>query len=140
MLAGRLGELLKVTEGYEQAVAAILRDCAEHLVAGRSADAIALVRQLADDQSANASFVHADVPMASTPDLGELAIAARDIVSSADEFSNLLDNIFAHHYVVTDLDAAQQIFEAHPEAKLTTFEGVTFPGFAVPLEIQPAPR
>ncbi|MHA7227307.1 chromosome segregation protein SMC [Glutamicibacter soli] len=126
VLAGRLGELLTVTKGYEQAVAAILRDSAEHLVAGRSADAIALVRQLADDQSANASFVHADVPTASTPDLGELAIAARDIVSSADEFSNLLDNIFAHHYVVTDFDAAQQIFEAHPEAKLTTFEGVTF--------------
>ncbi|NAZ17474.1 chromosome segregation protein SMC [Glutamicibacter soli] len=128
VLSGRLGELLTVNEGYEQAVAAILRDSAEHLVAGSSTDAMALVWQLAQDESASASFVHADVPKTSTPDLGELAITARDVVSSADEFSNLLDNVFAHHYVVPDLDAVEQILAAHPEAKLTTFEGVSFSG------------
>lgn len=128
VLAGRLGELLAVNEGYEQAVAAILRDTAEHLVAESTADAIALIRQVSQEESASASFVHADVPKVSTPDLGELAITARDIVSSTEKFSNLLDNIFADHYVVPDLGSVEQILAAHPEAKITTLDGVSFAG------------
>ncbi len=125
VLAGRLGELLTVSEGYEQAVVAILRESAEHLVARSAAGALGLIRELMQDDSSSASFVHADVPGVVTAEIGELAIRARDVVASADEYSTLLDTIFANHYVVVDPQQIAEILQTHPEAKLTSLDGVS---------------
>ncbi|MGO2124586.1 chromosome segregation protein SMC [Glutamicibacter arilaitensis] len=125
-LLGRLGELMTVNPGYEQAVAAILRDNAEALVAIDASSAASLLEQLQADE-ASAVFLHAsgNADQPSTPSLHS-AISARDVVGSEDKISALLDQLFAGHYVVEELSQAQAVVAEYPAAKVTTLEGTTF--------------
>src|SRR5690606_26711059 len=50
-LLGRLGELITVTQGYEQAIAAILRENAEALVATNLDEALELIEVLQGQQA-----------------------------------------------------------------------------------------
>lgn len=124
-LLGRLGELLTVNAGYEQAVAAILRDSAEALVAENIDGALEIIEGLPAEQ-ANAVFLHADAASgsASTPAVAE-AIAAREVVKADKSLTGLLDQLFANHYVVEELNQAGEVLRQNPAAVVTTLEGAT---------------
>lgn len=125
-LLGRLGELMTVNPGYEQAVAAILRDNAESLVAVDAQSAAGLLEQLQSKES-SAVFLHADIGQTATPSpkLGN-AIIAREVVSSENKVSALLDQLFEGHYVVEELGQARSVLAEYPQAKVTTLDGTTF--------------
>ncbi|NQD41553.1 chromosome segregation protein SMC, partial [Glutamicibacter halophytocola] len=125
-LLGRLGELMTVNPGYEQAVAAILRDNAESLVAVDAQSAAGLLEQLQSEES-SAVFLHADIGQTATPSpkLGN-AIIAREVVSSENKVSALLDQLFEGHYVVEELGQARSVLAEYPQAKVTTLDGTTF--------------
>ncbi|MGP5524295.1 chromosome segregation protein SMC [Glutamicibacter arilaitensis] len=124
-LLGRLGELLTVRPGYEQAVASILRDNAEALVAENTSTALDLIAQLQSEQS-SAVFLHADIHSSrQAMPIIPVAIVAREIVSASVELDALLDQLFSGHYIVEDLGQLQAILEQHPSAQLTTLEGIS---------------
>ncbi|WP_334123552.1 chromosome segregation protein SMC [Glutamicibacter sp.] len=125
-LLGRLGELMSVNPGYEQAVAAILRDNAESLVAIDGQRAEGLLEQLKSND-ASAVFLHADIKATdtATPKLTS-AISARDVVESDEKVAALLDQLFAGHYVVEELEQAQAVLAEDPAASVTTLDGATF--------------
>lgn len=125
ILLGRLGELMTVNAGYEQAVAAILRDNAESLVATDIHSAQQLIEQLQADE-ASAVFLHAVNPEAAktTPKIAS-AISAREVVGGPENLTALLDNLFAGHYVIEELSQAAEILKENPTAQLTTLEGAT---------------
>ncbi|WP_159610470.1 chromosome segregation protein SMC [Glutamicibacter sp. JC586] len=124
-LLGRLGELLTVNSGYEQAVAAILRDNAEALVAIDVHRAQELLEQL-HSESASAVFLHAQnsVVPKTTPKVTS-AISAREVVSGPTELSSLLDQLFAGHYVIEELSQGHLALAENPAAQLTTLDGTT---------------
>ncbi len=122
-LAGRLGELINVAEGYEQAISSILRESAEILVAKDLSAALAIISGFEETANASAAFIHASMPPRHTEAIGEHAITARSVVGSAPEFANLLDHLLAEHFVIEELSQAQEILDAHPHAKLTTLDG-----------------
>ncbi|MGP5581656.1 chromosome segregation protein SMC [Glutamicibacter arilaitensis] len=124
-LLGRLGELVTVKTGYEQAVAAILRDNAEALVAERNSTALGLVAQL-QAEKASAVFLHANVPVPehATPSIPD-AIVAREVVSAQGVLGALLDQLFAGQYIAEDLVQVQAILEQYPSVQLTTLDGIT---------------
>ncbi|MGP9781763.1 chromosome segregation protein SMC [Glutamicibacter sp. AOP12-B1-11] len=124
-ILGRLGELISVTPGYEQAISAILRESAESLVTRDQASALQLLQAIGSDEATHASFVHASATHISTPTPESAAIAARDVVAAGPELGNLLDALFAHHYVVEDLAEAAALLQVDPLAQLTTLEGTT---------------
>lgn len=125
ILLGRLGELMTVNSGYEQAVAAILRDNAESLVATDIRSAQQLIDQLQADE-ASAVFLHAVNPgiAGTTPKIAS-AISAREVVGGPENLTALLDNLFAGHYVIEELNQAAGILVENPAAQLTTLEGTT---------------
>ncbi|HCM93154.1 chromosome segregation protein SMC [Glutamicibacter arilaitensis] len=124
-LFGRLGELVTVKTGYEQAVAVILRESAEALVAENNSSALNLVAQLQAEQ-ASAIFLHASVQESqfSTPPIPE-AIVAREVVSAQPDLAALLDQLFAGHYIVEDFGQLQNILEQHSSVQITTLDGIT---------------
>ena len=125
-LLGRLGELMTVNPGYEQAVAAILRDNAESLVAVDAQSAAGLLEQLQSEES-SAVFLHADIGQTATPSPKlDNAISAREVVSSENKVSALLDQLFEGHYVVEELGQARSVLAEYPQAKVTTLDGTTF--------------
>jgi len=125
-LFGRLGELMTVNPGYEQAVAAILRDNAESLVAVDAQSAAGLLEQLQSEES-SAVFLHADIGQTATPSPKlDNAISAREVVSSENKVSTLLDQLFEGHYVVEELGQARSVLAEYPQAKVTTLDGTTF--------------
>lgn len=125
-LLGRLGELMTVNPGYEQAVAAILRDNAESLVAVDAQSAAGLLEQLQSEES-SAVFLHADIGQTATPSPQlDNAISAREVVSSENKVSALLDQLFEGHYVVEELGQARSVLAEYPQAKVTTLDGTTF--------------
>ena len=125
-LLGRLGELMTVNPGYEQAVAAILRDNAESLVAVDAPSAAGLLEQLQSEES-SAVFLHADIGQTATPSPKlDNAISAREVVSSENKVSALLDQLFEGHYVVEELGQARSVLAEYPQAKVTTLDGSTF--------------
>ncbi|XAZ36143.1 hypothetical protein AAHB37_08215 [Glutamicibacter halophytocola] len=117
---------MTVNPGYEQAVAAILRDNAESLVAVDAQSAAGLLEQLQSKES-SAVFLHADIGQTATPSpkLGN-AIIAREVVSSENKVSALLDQLFEGHYVVEELGQARSVLAEYPQAKVTTLDGTTF--------------
>lgn len=124
-LLGRLGELMTVNAGYEQAVAAILRDNAEALVAEDIHGAQGLIEQL-QAESASAVFLHAHhaaVPAVTAK--SSVAISARDVVAGPENLSGLLDQLFAGHYVIEELNQAHLVLADNPNARLTTLDGTT---------------
>ncbi|MBF6671463.1 chromosome segregation protein SMC [Glutamicibacter sp. FBE19] len=125
-LLGRLGELMTVNPGYEQAVAAILRDNAESLVAVDAQSAAGLLEQLQSEES-SAVFLHADIGQTATPSPKlDNAISVREVVSSENKVSALLDQLFEGHYVVEELGQARSVLAEYPQAKVTTLDGTTF--------------
>ncbi|MGO2481116.1 chromosome segregation protein SMC [Glutamicibacter ardleyensis] len=124
-ILGRLGELISVSAGYEQAISAILRESAEALVARDQASALQLLKSLANDPSTHASFVHASVESSHEYTNPAAGISAREVVSADPMLNALLDVIFANHYVVQHLNEVGELLEAHPKAQITTLEGAT---------------
>lgn len=124
-LLGRLGEIITVNSGYEQAVAAILRDNAEALVAIDVHRAQELLEQL-QSENASAIFLHAQNSAGpkTTPKVTS-AISAREVVSGPAELSNLLDQLFAGHYVIEELSQGHLALAENPVAQLTTLDGTT---------------
>ncbi|CBT75685.1 MAG TPA: chromosome segregation protein SMC [Glutamicibacter sp.] len=124
-LMGRLGELLTVRAGYEQAVASILRDNAEALVAENTSTALNLVAQLHSEQ-ASAIFLHTDIqaPLNAMPVIPD-AVFAREVVSAPAELDALLERLFSGQYIVEDLGQLQAILDQYPSAQLTTLEGIS---------------
>ncbi|PRA06943.1 chromosome segregation protein SMC [Arthrobacter sp. MYb229] len=124
-ILGRLGELISVTPGYEQAISAILRESAESLVTRDQESALQLLEAIGSDETTHASFVHASATHTSIQTPPSAAIAARDVVAAGPEIGNLLDALFTHHYVVEDLTEAAALLHIDPRAQLTTLEGTT---------------
>ncbi|WP_313814376.1 chromosome segregation protein SMC [Glutamicibacter sp.] len=124
-LHGRLGELMTVADGYEKAIASILRESAEALVARDVAGALEIIAGLEQTEKASALFLHASVSQKPSPVLGEPVISARHVVEADSEYANLLDHLLADHYVIEDISQAESILVAHPQAKLTTLDGIS---------------
>lgn len=124
-LLGRLGELITVTQGYEQAIAAILRENDEALVATNLDEALELIEVL-QGQQASQIFLHARVPSDAviTPAVPH-AISAREVVDADSQLANLLDQLFAGHYIIEDMSNAQAVLAQSPTALLTTLDGIS---------------
>src|SRR5699024_1920219 len=108
-LLGRLGELITVTQGYEQAITAILRENAEALEAANLDEALELIEVL-HGQQASQIFLHAGVPSdtvitSAVPN----AISAREVVDADSQLANLLDQLLAGHYIIEEMSNAQAV-------------------------------
>lgn len=124
-ILGRLGELVSVSAGYEQAISAILLESAEALVARDQESALMLLKSLATDGATHASFVHASVKSSELSTVKVAGISARGVVTADPLLNDLLDVLFAHHYVVQHLDEATELLNADPKAQITTLDGAT---------------
>lgn len=124
-ILGRLGELITVTAGYEQAISAILRDSAEALVAKDQETALGLLETLSTDQSTHANFVHASVQKHAQVTTSANGISAREVVSADRALDDLLDVLLAQQYVVQHLGDAAALLKAQPDAQITTLDGAT---------------
>lgn len=125
LLLGRLGELLSTQPGYEKAVAAILRESSEALVASDAHGALELIQTLSTRGEANAALLHASArPHAETIQI-DAAISAREVVTVDPQLSELLDVLLAGHFIVEDLEQARELIPAYPQATFTTLDGIT---------------
>ena len=124
-LHGRLGELITVSEGYEEAIGAILRDKAESLVSKDIDSALEIISALSEEQNSSVAFVHADALSKLTHESLSSAIPARSVVQGIAEISQLLDQIFANHYIIEDVSSISENLRLKPDAQLTTLDGIS---------------
>ncbi|WP_431711917.1 chromosome segregation protein SMC [Glutamicibacter uratoxydans] len=124
LLSGRLGEQLSITPGYEKAIAAILRESSEALVARDREQAWDLVQELFSAGGVSASLVHASGQTSvNTSQIAE-AILAREVVQAEAEIEPILDQLLQGFYVVEDLKSARQVLAAHPQVAVVTLDGI----------------
>ncbi|MCZ4142074.1 hypothetical protein BZG17_30245, partial [Escherichia coli] len=115
-LLGRLGELITVNPGYEQAIAAILRENAEALVAKNLGNALELIEEL-QQQEASQVFLHAELSsQVATADGVANAVSAREVVAADSALDSLLDQLFAGHYIIEEMSQAPAVLAQHPSA------------------------
>ena len=124
-LHGRLGELITVSEGYEEAIGAILRDKAESLVSKDIDSALEIISALSEEQNSSVAFVHANAHSKLTHESLPSAISARSVVQGIAEISQLLDQIFANHYIIEDVSSIPENLRLKPDAQLTTLDGIS---------------
>ncbi|MFC9932613.1 chromosome segregation protein SMC [Glutamicibacter sp. NPDC127525] len=125
LLLGRLGELITVNPGYEQAIAAILRDSAEALVAKNLGDALDLIEDL-QQQQASQVFLHAEVlPSGAKATAMPNAVSAREVVAADGPLDSLLDQLLVGHYIIEEMSQAPAALVQNPSALLTTLDGIT---------------
>lgn len=121
---GRLGDLIQVAPGWEQAVATGLGAAAEAVVATRLDDAISAVAHLAGEDLGRAHVVVAGAVAGEGTPLLELITAPRELKGA---LSRLLAGIVA----VEDLPEARDLIKADPSLTAVTRAGDRVSGWLV---------
>ncbi|MDO5084096.1 MAG: chromosome segregation protein SMC [Arachnia propionica] len=113
---GRLGDLIRVEPGWEQAVAAALGAGAEAVVAEGLDAAVAAVRHLAEQDLGRAPVLVAGAPVgAGSPVL--------DLITAPDLLQGTLAGLLAGVVVVEDLDEARRVVGTDPTVVAVTRAG-----------------
>ncbi|RRD48660.1 chromosome segregation protein SMC [Arachnia propionica] len=113
---GRLGDLISVTPGWEQAVAAGLGAAAEAVVAAGLDDAVAAVRHLDEQDLGRAAVLAAGAEPGRESPVMELLVAPEEV-------RGLLSRLLAGVVVVEDLGEARRVVDADPDAIAVTRQG-----------------
>lgn len=127
---GTITDHLRITSGYERAVAAILGPLSDAVVVADRNDAIAAITWLRDTGRGAAVLLHPDV----TPDVRQepspiAATAFSEVVSPSNTtpltraIVEQLQALFAATFIVDDFPAAAQLHERHPHADFVTRSG-----------------
>ena len=124
VLRGRLGDMLSITSGYEQAIAALLRENSEALVAEDVEQALELVQSLAERGGVNATLVHASAQRQQSSAIAGTAVSAREVVQADPELSGLLDALLQESFVVEDLAQARELVLVYPDSNFATLDGL----------------
>ncbi|MBS9372745.1 chromosome segregation protein SMC [Rhodococcus sp. B50] len=123
-LVGRLADRLRVSPGYEAAVAAAFGAAADALEVESAEAAISAVAALAGADQGRVAFV---LPGAAGPaDTGDLPAGARwlrDLVESPADLRGGVDGLLAHTVLVDDLPTALAVCAARPDLRAVTRGG-----------------
>ncbi len=112
-LLGRLGDLIQVEPGWEQAIAAALGSAAEAVVAVDLDGAIAAAERLRERDGGWATVLAANVDSA----------PAMSLVTASQPVAGLVARLLRGIVVVEDLDRARDIVAADPEVLVVTRRG-----------------
>lgn len=113
---GRLGDLIRVAPGWEQAVASALGAGAEAVVAKDLATAVAAVQHLAEQDLGRAPVLAAGAP-------GTAAAPVLELITAPEELRGTLSRLLKDIVVTEDLDEACRIVAADPEVVAVTRDG-----------------
>ncbi|WP_299559780.1 chromosome segregation protein SMC [uncultured Mycolicibacterium sp.] len=124
-LLGPVAELVKVREGYQVAVAAVLGAAADAVAAEDFAAACAAVDALKAADGGRAAIVLGDWPAADRPDVALPAgtVWAVDQVEVPDRLRGAVSAMLAGVAVVPDLATGRDLVAAHPQLRAVTPEG-----------------
>ncbi len=124
---GSLANLVRITTGYESAVAAALGPAAEAVVAQSWSTAVELLAWLKEESAGQSALVVADLPRHLSPPakappvLGALPL--RSFVTGPPTITQLLDQLLAEVYLVDSLDPAMLPDNLPGRRILVTAEG-----------------
>ncbi|MGW0174903.1 chromosome segregation protein SMC [Rhodococcus sp. NPDC003322] len=124
-LAGPLAGLLRITPGYEVAIAAALGPAAEAVAAESAGAAHAAVSALEQADGGRAALVVADTPVAGTAPAGlpAGARAALELVEHPESMRGALTALLGSVVVVDDLGSAAEVVAAGPQWRAVTRTG-----------------
>lgn len=125
-LFGSIANLLKVRNGYEVAVAAVLGAAADAVAAENSSAASAAVAALKESDGGRAAIVLGDWPTETPPPVGQLpdgAAWAVELVEAPSRLQGAITAMLADVVVVPDLAAALDVVAARPKLRAVTTDG-----------------
>ncbi|MDR4532969.1 chromosome segregation protein SMC [Glutamicibacter sp. PS] len=123
LLHGRLGELITVSSGYEQVIAAMLRGAEESLVALGATEAWHIIDSSAAQAERHIHLLHGSANGHKGSEEKIDAIAATTVVSCDDSIAGLLHALLGRVYIVEDTDRARELSLAHPRLTFATLDG-----------------
>ncbi len=125
-LFGSIAKLVKVSAGYETALAAVLGSAADAVAAENFSAASAAVAALKDADGGRAAIVLGDWPV-DDPHSGAPAPTgtrwALDFVEAPDRLRGALAALLGHVVVVDDLSHALQVVSGNPRLRAVTTDG-----------------
>ncbi len=125
-LFGTVAKLVRVSPGYEHALAAVLGQAADAVVADDFSAARSAVRALKDVDGGRAAIVLADWPLSSRPDAETLPDGVRwalDLIEAPPRLQGAMTAMLAGVAVVDDLVAALDLVAARPVLRAVTLDG-----------------
>lgn len=125
-LFGSIANLLKVRDGYEVAVAAVLGAAADAVAAEDAGAARAAVAALKESDAGRAAIVLSDWRAHSPPQTGQLPYGARwaiELVEAPARLQGAISAMLTDVAVVDDLSAALDLVTARPQLRAVTTEG-----------------
>ncbi|MCV7022217.1 chromosome segregation protein SMC [Mycolicibacterium novocastrense] len=125
-LLGSVANLLKVRNGYEVAVAAVLGAAADAVAAESPGAARAAVAALKEFDGGRAAIVLSDWPNREVPQAQSLpdgAVRAVDLVEAPPRLQGAVRAMLSDVVVVSDLAAALDAVAAHPTLRAVTTDG-----------------
>ncbi|ULE33152.1 chromosome segregation protein SMC [Mycobacterium sp. IDR2000157661] len=125
-LLGSVANLLRVRDGYEVAVAAVLGAAADAVAAENSGAARAAVAALKESDGGRAAIVLSDWPGEAQPPSAQLPAGATwavDMVDAPPRLQGAVSAMLADVVVVPDLDAALDLVAARPRLRAVTTDG-----------------
>ncbi|MEX2533709.1 MAG: chromosome segregation protein SMC [Nitriliruptoraceae bacterium] len=127
---GTVAEHIRITAGFERAVAAILGPLADAVVVANRDDAIAAITWLRDTDGGAAVILTADAtqPANRAIDVADATpfascLAATDSSPLAQGVVDTLTRIFANTFIVDNFSAAVTLHAKHPSAEFVTVAG-----------------
>ncbi|MEO3757235.1 chromosome segregation protein SMC [Mycobacterium sp. B14F4] len=125
-LLGSVANLLKVRNGYEVAVAAVLGVAADAVAAENSGAARAAVAALKESDGGRAAIVLSDWPDHAQPPTGQLppgASWAVELVDAPQRLRGAVSAMLGDVVVVPDLNAALDVVASRPHLRAVTTDG-----------------
>jgi chromosome segregation protein len=125
-LFGSVANLVKVRNGYEVAVAAVLGAAADAVAAENSGAARAAVAALKESDGGRAAIVLSDWPNHTPPPAGQLpdgAVWAIELVEAPRRLQGAVTAMLADVVVAADLSAALDLVASRPHLRAVTADG-----------------
>ena len=123
---GSIAKLVKVTPGYETALAAVLGSAADAVAAEDFGAARSAVAALKEADGGRAAIVLGDWPVGEPPPAPPLPAGARwalDLVEVADRLRGAMTALLGNVVVVEDFAGAIEAVSAHPGLRAVTTDG-----------------
>ena len=125
-LLGTMAKMVRVSSGYEHALAAVLGPVADAVAADDFSAAGAAVRALKEVDGGRAAIVLADWPASTAPDLAPLPENARwaiDLIDAPSRLQGAMSAMLTGVAVVDDLSAAAELVSSRPTLRAVTRDG-----------------
>ena len=125
-LLGTMAKMVRVSSGYEHALAAVLGPVADAVAADDFSAAGAAVRALKEVDGGRAAIVLADWPASTAPDLAPLPGNARwaiDLIDAPSRLQGAMSAMLTGVAVVDDLSAAAELVSSRPTLRAVTRDG-----------------